>query len=360
MTARKMMDSSSYLEQSEASTKRRHDGQELQASDTHPRPPRYKKARKSVDRVSRQRQGYSRYQGGTRIRSYAPSRGGRSRDCPGRGRGHQDKRRQQDGRCRDDERRRNKPQREREERSRPKRERDEDMHLAESEEQQSVVESEASPSPSQESTGSVDIGRGSDCLDDQYHVDVGKTGDELKSIAVDSELRNDMVETALDEEADRLASNLPQEEAVTEDSEEESIPSEKEEKADNWLVAPTDLNENNHLTSGTGGTDAGTEGTDINGTGGASTHTLENNSSNEFENYFSFNKFLDYDSDYDSSREDDMYVQSDYSDIESVGNAVSYGDRLPEEDADYDHLMVEYVVPTPKITHLSATASPRY
>ena len=186
-----------------------HGGFFTQASDTYPRPPKYKKARKSVDRVSRQRQGYSRYQGGTRIRSYAPSRGGRSRDCPGRGRGHQDKRRQQDGRCRDDERRRNKPQREREERSRPKRERDEDMHLAESEEQQSVVESEASPSPSQESIGSVDIGRGSDCLDDRYHVDVGKTGDELKSIAVDSELRNDMVETALDEEADCLASNLP-------------------------------------------------------------------------------------------------------------------------------------------------------
>ena len=49
-----------------------------------------------------------------------------------------------------------------------------------------------------------------------------------------------------------------------------------------------------------------------------------------------------------------MSVQSDYSDIESVGNAVSYGDRLPEEDADYDHLMVEYVVPTPKLTHPSA------
>ena len=32
MTARKMMDSTSYLERSEASTKRRHDGQDLQAS----------------------------------------------------------------------------------------------------------------------------------------------------------------------------------------------------------------------------------------------------------------------------------------------------------------------------------------
>ena len=82
--------------------------------------------------------------------------------------------------------------------------------------------------------------------------------------------------------------------------------------------------------------------------------TLKNNFSKELENYFSFNKFLDYDSDYDSSREDDMSVQSDYSDIESVGNALSYGDRLPEEDADYDHLMVEYVVPTPKLTHPSA------
>ena len=49
-------------------------------------------------------------------------------------------------------------------------------------------------------------------------MDFGKTGDELKSIAVDSELRNDMVKTALDEEADHLASNLPQEEAVAEDS----------------------------------------------------------------------------------------------------------------------------------------------
>ena len=82
--------------------------------------------------------------------------------------------------------------------------------------------------------------------------------------------------------------------------------------------------------------------------------TLKNNFNKELENYFSFNKFLDYDSDYDSSREDDMSVQSDCSDIESVGNAVSYGDRLPEEDADYDHLMVEYVVFTPKLTHLSA------
>ena len=39
--------------------------------------------------------------------------------------------------------------------------------------------------------------------------------------------------------------------------------------------------------------------------------TLKNNFNKELENYFSFNKFLDYDSDYDSSREDDMSVQSD-------------------------------------------------
>ena len=64
-------------------------------------------------------------------------------------------------------------------------------------------------------------------------MDVGKTGGKLKSIVFDSELRNDMFETALDEEADGLASNLPQEEAVAEDSGEESIPPEKEEKANN-------------------------------------------------------------------------------------------------------------------------------
>ena len=115
------------------------------------------------------------------------------------------------------------------------------------------------------------------------------------------------------------------------------------------------LSQRNHLTSGTGGTDAGTKSTDNEiGTECASTHSLENNFNNELENYSSFNKFLDYDSDYDSSMEDDMSVQSDYSDIESVGNAVSYGDSLPEEEADYDHLMVEYVVPTPKLAHPSA------
>ena len=45
---------------------------------------------------------------------------------------------------------------------------------------------------------------------------------------------------------------------------------------------------------------------------------------------------------------------SDYSDIESVGNAVSFGDNLVEEDADYDQFMVEYVVPTPKSSQPSA------
>ena len=45
VTVRKMRGSTNNLERSEASTMRRHDGQELQASDTHPCPPRYKKAR---------------------------------------------------------------------------------------------------------------------------------------------------------------------------------------------------------------------------------------------------------------------------------------------------------------------------
>ena len=118
------------------------------------------------------------------------------------------------------------------------------MHLAESEEQQSVVESEASPAPSRES--SVDSDENSDCLDTQYHIDVGDTGKNLKSLVLDSGLRDDIFETALEEEADDRACTLPQEEAAYHaglkvgdeaeamaDSGEESIPSEEEEKADN-------------------------------------------------------------------------------------------------------------------------------
>ena len=127
---------------------------------------------------------------------------------------------------------------------RPKQDRDEDMHLAESEEQQSVVESEALPAPSRES--SVDSDENSDCLDTQYHIDVGDTGKNLKSLVLDSGLRDDIFETALEEEADDRACTLPQEEAAYHaglkrgdeaeamaDSGEESIPSEEEEKADN-------------------------------------------------------------------------------------------------------------------------------
>ena len=143
VTVRKMRDSTNNLERSKASTMRRHDGQELQASVT----PRYKKARKSGDRVPRQLRGYSRNQGGTRIRSYAPSQGGGcSQDCPGQGQGHQDKRRQQDGRRCDKDRRCDTP---------PRRDRDKDMHLADGKRQQSVVKSDVLPSLSQELTGSV-------------------------------------------------------------------------------------------------------------------------------------------------------------------------------------------------------------
>ena len=45
---------------------------------------------------------------------------------------------------------------------------------------------------------------------------------------------------------------------------------------------------------------------------------------------------------------------SDYSDIESVGNAVSIGGNPLEEDTDYGQFMVEYVVPTPKSSQPSA------
>ena len=77
---------------------------------------------------------------------------------------------------------------------------------------------------------------------DQYHVDVGKTGEKLKKIMLDSNSHNDVFEIALDEDVARLASTLPQEEAAylasgdktgaagtehPEDSSEESIPLEK-------------------------------------------------------------------------------------------------------------------------------------
>ena len=75
-----------------------------------------------------------------------------------------------------------------------------------------MVESEASPSPSQELSGDSD--RHSDCLDNQYHVDIGDTGKNLKSFVLDSNLRNDIFETALEEEADDRACTLPQEEAA--------------------------------------------------------------------------------------------------------------------------------------------------
>ena len=45
---------------------------------------------------------------------------------------------------------------------------------------------------------------------------------------------------------------------------------------------------------------------------------------------------------------------SDYSDIESVGNAVSIGGNPLEEEADYDQFMVEYVMPTLKSSQPSA------
>ena len=245
-----MMDFMQNLERAETTSKRRHDGRDFQGSSYLSRPSTYKKARRTGDRGGRSRPGYSRSQGEKGDRSYVPFRGkGRSRDYPGRGRGRQDKPRGRHvGRRHDDERCRNKPQREREreDKSRPKRDRDGDMHLAESEQQQSVVESEESPSPSpsQEESGGSD--ENSDCLDTQYHVDVGDTGKSLKSLVLDSGLRDDIFETALEEEADDRACTLPQEEAAyhtglkggdeaeaTADSGEESIPSEEEEKADN-------------------------------------------------------------------------------------------------------------------------------
>ena len=79
-------------------------------------------------------------------------------------------------------------------------------------------------------------------MDDQYHVDVGKTGEKLKNIVLDSDLHNDVFETVLDEDAAHLASTLPREEAAypasgdeagaagpehPEDSSEKSIPLEK-------------------------------------------------------------------------------------------------------------------------------------
>ena len=45
-------------------------------------------------------------------------------------------------------------------------------------------------------------------LDDQYHVDVGKTGEKLENIVLDSDLHNDVFETVLDEDAAHLASTL--------------------------------------------------------------------------------------------------------------------------------------------------------
>ena len=41
-------------------------------------------------------------------------------------------------------------------------------------------------------------------MDDQYHVDVGKTGEKL--IVLDSDLHNDVFETVLDKDAAHLAS----------------------------------------------------------------------------------------------------------------------------------------------------------
>ena len=100
------------------------------------------------------------------------------------------------------------------------------------------------PAPSQES--SEDSDKRSDCLDTQYHVDIGDTGKTLQSLVLESGLRNDIFETALEEEADDRACTLPQEEAAYHaslkvgdkaeamaDSGKESIPSEEEEKADN-------------------------------------------------------------------------------------------------------------------------------
>ena len=51
-------------------------------------------------------------------------------------------------------------------------------------------------------------------MDYQYHVDVGKTGEKLKNIVLDSDLHNDVFETVLNEDADHLDSTLPREEAA--------------------------------------------------------------------------------------------------------------------------------------------------
>ena len=51
-------------------------------------------------------------------------------------------------------------------------------------------------------------------MDDQYHVDVGKTGEKLKYVVLDSDLHNDVFDTVLDEDAAHLANTLPREEAA--------------------------------------------------------------------------------------------------------------------------------------------------
>ena len=112
------------------------------------------------------------------------------------------------------------------------------------------------------------------------------------------------------------------------------------------------------LRSGTDGTDCdiGTDSAsslnDI-GTDSASS-LLVNKLAGELPACSDFSNFIDYDSEYDSCMEDEESVLSDYSDVESVGNAVSTGDNLLEEEADYDQFMVEYVVPTPKSSQPSA------
>ena len=90
------------------------------------------------------------------------------------------------------------------------------------------------------------------------------------------------------------------------------------------------------------------------GTDSASSHGTDNKLGTELPAYPDFSNFIDYDSEYDSCEEDEESVLSDYSDIESVGNAVSIGGNPSEEDADYDQFMVEYVVPTPKSSQPSA------
>ena len=56
---------------------------------------------------------------------------------------------------------------------------------------------------------------------------------------------------------------------------------------------------------------------------------------------FDFSNFIDFNDEYESSlEEDNLSVQSDDSDAESVGNAVTT--------EVFDHYMVEYAIPTPK------------